>query len=77
MTATWVDPRFRHQGVGEVLVKTVLEWARTKGYAQMLLWVTDVNARAEHLYARHGFVSTGASREVRPGELEHEMSKSL
>ena len=64
-------------GMGMVLVKTVLEWARTKGYAQMLLWVTDVNARAEHLYARHGFVSTGASQEVRPGELEHEMSKSL
>ncbi len=77
MTAMWVDPRFRRQGVGEVLVKTVLEWARTKGYTQMLLWVTDVNARAEHLYARHGFVSTGASQEVRPGELEHEMSKSL
>lgn len=77
MTAMWVDPRYRRRGVGEVLVKTVLEWARAEGYKQMLLWVTDVNARAEHLYLRMGFVSTGAKQEVRPGVLEHEMSRSL
>ena len=77
MTAMWVDPRYRRRGVGEVLVKTILEWARAEGYGRMLLWVTDVNARAEHLYLRMGFVSTGAKQEVRPGELEHEMSRSL
>ena len=43
----------------------------------MFLWVTDINASAEHLYLRLGFVRTGASQEVRPGELEHEMSRSL
>jgi len=77
MTAMWVDPRYRRLGVGELLVKTVLEWAKGMGYAQVFLWVTDVNARAEDLYSRLGFVRTGASQEVRPGELEHEMSKSL
>lgn len=77
MTAMWVDPRYRRLGVGELLVKAVLEWAKGMGYGRMFLWVTDVNAAAEHLYARHGFVGTGASQEVRPGELEHEMSRSL
>jgi len=77
MTAMWVDPRFRRMGVGETLVETILEWARRAGYAQMFLWVTDVNTTAEHLYARLGFVSTGAGQEVRPGEREHEMSRSL
>ena len=77
MTAMWVDPRYRRLGVGELLVKTVLEWAKRMGYGQIFLWVTDVNTGAEHLYARHGFASTGASQEVRAGELEHEMSKSL
>jgi GNAT superfamily N-acetyltransferase len=77
MTAMWVDPRYRRQGVGEALVKTVLEGARTEGYRTMSLWVTDVNARAEHLYLRMGFVSTGAKQEARPGELEHEMSRAL
>jgi GNAT superfamily N-acetyltransferase len=77
MTAMWVDPRYRRQGVGEMLVRTLLEWARGRGYRQMFLWVTEVNARAEHLYLQHGFVRTGVSQEVRLGELEHEMSRDL
>ncbi len=77
MTAMWVDPRHRRQGVGDALVKHLLEWARSARYDQMFLWVTDVNAGAERLYARNGFVSTGAVQEIRPGELEHEMSRKV
>ena len=77
MTAMWVDPRFRKRGVGDLLVKTLLDWARSNGYAQMLLWVTDGNAAAERLYARHGFTRTGAAQDVRPGHLEYEMARRL
>ena len=77
MTAMWVDPRFRRQGVGDLLVKRALEWARDEGYQRMVLWVTEVNAGARRLYVRNGFTSTGASQDVRPGQLEHEMSRSL
>ena len=77
MTAMWVDPRFRRRGVGDVLVKTVLEWARAEGYSRMFLWVTDGNLNAERLYERNGFKRTGAAQEVRPGRLEYEMSRSL
>ncbi len=77
MTAMWVDPRFRRAGVGDLLVKTVLDWAGAEGYIRMLLWVTAVNPNAERLYARNGFERTGASQDVRPGELELEMSKGL
>src|SRR2546428_13236027 len=59
MTAMWVDPRYRRQGVGELLVKTGLEWAKGVGYGRMFLWVTDVHAAAEDLYARHGFGGAG------------------
>ncbi|TMD25949.1 MAG: GNAT family N-acetyltransferase [Chloroflexi bacterium] len=55
----------------------MLEWARVEGYQRMVLWVTEVNAGARRLYERNGFTSTGASQDVRPGELEHEMSRSL
>ncbi len=77
MTAMWVDPSFRRQGIGDLLVKTLIEWARSGGYSQMSLWVTDVNADAQRLYERNQFVRTGAVQEVRPGELEHEMSRTL
>lgn len=77
MTAMWVDPRFRRRGVGDLLVKTLVEWAREKGYDQLFLWVTDGNDSAERLYARNGFRRTGASQDVRPGRLEYEMSRAL
>jgi GNAT superfamily N-acetyltransferase len=77
MTAMWVDPRFRRTGVGDVLVKTVVDWAKAAGYNEMFLWVTDGNADAERLYERNGFVRTGAAQNVRPGHLEYEMSRIL
>lgn len=77
LIAMWVDPRYRRRGVGDALVKTVIEWTTGQGYDSVFLWVTAVNANAERLYARNGFVRTGASQDVRPGELEYEMSKRL
>ncbi len=77
LIAMWVDPRHRRRGVGDLLVKTVLDWTAEQGYREAFLWVTAVNAAAERLYARNGFVRTGASQDVRPGELEYEMSRAL
>ena len=77
MTAMWVAPHFRRRGVGDLLVKTVLEWAVSAGYNDMLLWVADGNVNAERLYERNGFRRTGAEQEMRPGELEHEMAKRV
>lgn len=77
LIAMWVDPRYRRRGIGDLLVKTVIEWAAERGYGEVFLWVTAVNAAAERLYARNGFVRTGASQDVRPGELEYEMARRL
>jgi len=73
----WVDPGFRRQGVGDALVQRVIEWAQMTGYDRLFLWVVDGNGNAERLYERNGFLRTGAAQEVRPGELEYEMSRSL
>ena len=43
----------------------------------MLLWVADGNVNAERLYVRNGFARTGADQEMRPGQLEYEMSRRL
>lgn len=77
LTAMWVDPRYRRRGVADVLVKTVIEWARSARCAKLYLWVTDGNDSAERLYIRNGFVRTGAAKDVRPGHLEYEMSREL
>ena len=73
----WVDPRFRRRGIGDLLLRTVLEWAKAQRYREVFLWVTEVNTNAERLYVRHGFARTGGQEEVRPGELEHEMFRPL
>ncbi len=75
LTAMWVDPGFRRQGIGDMLVDCVIDWARRTGYSQLVLWVVDGNADAERLYERHGFKRTGAQEEVRPGRLEYEMMR--
>jgi GNAT superfamily N-acetyltransferase len=77
LTAMWVDPRFRRQGIGALLVKTVVEWAEAGRHNRLFLWVTDGNDNAERLYQRNSFVRTGAVQDVRPGHLEYEMSREL
>jgi GNAT superfamily N-acetyltransferase len=79
LTALWVDPRHRNQGVGSSLVEAVLKWATGQGFTQVLLWVTEVNLNAERLYVHHGFARTGRVSEVRPGEhaVENEMSRQI
>ncbi|MHB8587998.1 MAG: GNAT family N-acetyltransferase [Candidatus Dormibacteraceae bacterium] len=79
LTALWVDPGFRSRGVGTALVEAVVDWAKSHGFNQVLLWVTEINDKAERLYQRHGFARTGRVMEVRPNEpaLEYEMTKVL
>ena len=79
LTSLWVDPRARGKGVGDGLVEAVLDWARTEGLGQVLLWVAEGNFNAERLYERHGFTRTGAVAAVRPGDarLEYEMTARI
>ncbi|QIS04548.1 GNAT family N-acetyltransferase [Nocardia brasiliensis] len=62
LVSLWVAPDARGLGVGDELVRTVLEWARGEGHRRITLWVLDSNAPAERLYRRHGFQRTGQRR---------------
>ena len=75
----WVDPRSRHSGVGRALGDAVLAWARERGFAAVVLWVTEGNAEAEALYVRMGFTRTGRSDRLPPNPrlAIHEMARAL
>jgi GNAT superfamily N-acetyltransferase len=78
LISMWVAPAWRGQGVGDRLVEAVLAWAAAERFATVHLWVADGNARAERLYVRHGFVSTGREQPMggaRSGRLEFEMRR--
>lgn len=50
-----VDPKGRGRGVGTLLVDTVVAFARSVGYRELVLWTNDVLTEARELYLRAGF----------------------
>jgi ribosomal protein S18 acetylase RimI-like enzyme len=73
LTSLWVHPSARGHGVGDRLVRAVVDWSMNEGFGRLLLWVADGNEYAEHLYERNGFARTGDVTD-RP-RREFEMSK--
>lgn len=59
LVGMWVDPAARGRGVGERLVRAVLDDAAARGRTRVLLDVAHENAPALALYRRMGFVPTG------------------
>ncbi|MFF3426686.1 GNAT family N-acetyltransferase [Streptomyces sp. NPDC002602] len=50
-----VEPKSRGHGVGALLVDTVVSFARSVGYRELVLWTNDVLESARSLYQRAGF----------------------
>jgi ribosomal protein S18 acetylase RimI-like enzyme len=61
LISMWVAPFARGCGVGDRLVRSVLEWARDRGAAIVRLDVVSNNVPAIELYRRNGFVDAGPS----------------
>lgn len=49
-------------GIGEILIKECIQWAKTKGVEQIELDVVDVNKRAQALYEKMGFEVLGRKK---------------
>lgn len=60
LVAMWVDPHYRHRGVGRALVGQAVRWAEERQACEVSLWVADHNTAAWTLYERVGFRPTGA-----------------
>jgi GNAT superfamily N-acetyltransferase len=64
LVSMWVEPGWRHSGVGGRLVAAVIEEARARGSVSVVLWVSRGNEPAERLFAQHGFVRTGRTQAI-------------
>lgn len=75
LVAMFVVPTSRGRGIGEQLVKAVVEQAQAEGARRVRLHVVETNHAGEQLYARSGFVRTGATMRLphQPELTEHEM----
>ena len=79
LVAMFVAATARGTGLADRLVSAVIDQARSDGARRVRLHVVETNAVAERLYARCGFVSTGATVPLphRPDLLEREMVLDL
>ncbi|GGT13537.1 bifunctional helix-turn-helix transcriptional regulator/GNAT family N-acetyltransferase [Streptomyces chromofuscus] len=50
-----VEPDARGLGIGDRLVRSVVDFARGAGHRELVLWTNDVLTAARRLYQRHGF----------------------
>ena len=61
LISMWVAPFARGRGVGDALLKAVIEWVREQQASRVALGVMEGNERAVAFYHRHGFIPVGAS----------------
>jgi len=54
----YVDDRVRHQGIGQDLMRAGIEWIRSRGMRQVVLWTKTKNDAAQRLFAGLGFRPT-------------------
>jgi GNAT superfamily N-acetyltransferase len=72
LISMWVAPSARGTGVSDLLVRAVLDWAVGGGHDVVHLEFAEHNAFAERLYLRNGFVRTGGSGPIAPGDPRRE-----
>jgi GNAT superfamily N-acetyltransferase len=59
IVAMWVVPGRRGGKLADLLLSTVLDWARDGGAAETSLWVGDGNEPARRFFVRYGYRPTG------------------
>ena len=62
ITTLAIDPEFRGQGLGELLLVATTELSRVEGAKMMTLEVRQSNAVAQRLYEKYGFSRHGIRR---------------
>ena len=62
LDSIYVDPDRWHRGVGQLLMRYVVDWFRDRGCLAAALWVRESNSRAQGFYAASGWAPDGTER---------------
>lgn len=65
-----VEPEFRRQGIGKILLRQMMQEARQSGAIRLLLEVRESNLAARKLYCQHQFAEVGTRREYYHNPVE-------
>jgi len=79
ISALWVDPGHRRQGIARGLIQAAVDRAAARGATAVSLWVLDGNDVARACYLAAGFAGTGQSQRVpgSPGTQEWRMRRRI
>lgn len=66
LSGLWVAHPARRTGAARLLSGTVVDHARSAGFALMVLWVASANPGADQLYTGLGFTRTGRTDTFEP-----------
>jgi GNAT superfamily N-acetyltransferase len=62
----WVDPKWRRRGVGEALLRGVVDWAHNRSFERLTLWCVVGAVGPNALYRKQGFRETGNEEPLSP-----------
>ena len=71
----WVDEKYRHQGLGSLLIRAAEQAARDRGCYMIVLGTFDFQARP--LYEKHGYTVDGVRTDWPKGHCNYSLSKHL
>lgn len=79
LISMWTAPTHRRKGVGQMLVESVLEWAKGREARVLQLMVTSHNEGAIRFYEQLGFTRTGRIEPYPndPAVVEYEMERPI
>ncbi|HEY9714348.1 MAG TPA: GNAT family N-acetyltransferase [Chroococcales cyanobacterium] len=60
----YVEPAHWGAGIGRMLAKECISWAKSHHYSQIKVWTFEANQRARRFYESLGFTSDGTTRTV-------------
>ena len=69
----WVHPHRRREGIGTLLLTTLIARLRADGVSSLWLWVMDDNPNALRLYEGAGFRLTGDRQPLAADPSRHEV----
>ena len=75
LSTLWADEKYRHHGLGSMLIRAAENAARERGCYYLCLGTADYMARP--LYEKHGFKVFTVNRDIPMGHVSWSLSKRL
>ena len=72
LASVYIDPEFRHQGVGTELVRTLLQEYKDSGYSMDDLYLLTIQTRSDWYHDRFGFQVVSDPKDI-PNAMQFEV----